>query len=67
MTATEKLVLIELAKSLKSSTSNSWPTGYGDLDMWTTYAKQMKNVILTAVPIMEKLVSEENPTQPGKA
>ena len=54
MNATERIVLIELTKSLSDSQTKKFSTD------WYDYANKMRNVINTVVPVLNKLVSEEN-------
>ena len=56
MNGTERLVVKELAKSLSDSSQK--PFNCGDLDDWFKFAKKMQQTIHTAVPILEKLVNE---------
>ena len=57
MTKTEKLVIKALADSLSKAVYS--PTH----EDWDDYAERMSATINTAIPVLEALVSDENPEQ----
>lgn len=62
MNKSEKLILKSVVDSLEKTTNAGWETGY--LDDWSTWARKMQRTIITSVPVMNAMMSDEIPEPP---